>query len=577
MAVAVEQRALQARCYACQSSEVQALCHHCWRPGCARHVHPTPHWAQRLFGAEAGGPGLENSHAWHCADCNHVRAGWWLRVGTAGLVVMFVGLLIVLSTLASLVLGLLMIVVGCAAATWAFARIRRGSARSRAERPVPLHPRVSDVRLVERLRAHIYLGPRGDYVVRTAPVNGELTTTLTFGANDLDRVQSYRNMRKLRASQQVSYTVGCFVPQGRLSIKGLGEGHIVRADGDVSNIAAFQSVDAPISSPRKERWPYWLSEAPENDMGPVWITPSIRPGSHRHVLELDIQWTEFSPKTGRPLVLETVASLKLTVPADWGNVQGASRRPDMISRSDAPDGARALQELEWRQVVLDDTERETRHLAIAVQFEEHIAVSDILSGKLVGILKGTLSGADGLWMYNALGERRDIPGGARIRTRVDADFTLSLASIRYQEIRVFPEHTDTGGCAIESAVIPADETVIALTNALSEEGFYVKRVTENAPRNGGRPGIVHRVWDITGRSYQGVYPTDFHLVLTGDEVHSGDVRPESGSTRVKVVVQGAYNDDEMFKQVENTWTSLCAVTRDALTRVLSRAYGPDME
>lgn len=572
MAVAVEQCALQARCYACQSSEIQALCHHCWRLGCARHVHPTPRWAQRLFGAEAGGPGLENSHAWHCVDCNRVQAGWWLRAGTAGLVVMFVGLLIVLFSLAP---GLLMIVVGCAAATWAFVRIRRGSARSRAERPVPLHPRVSDVRLVERLRARIYLGPQGDYVVRAAPINGELTATLTFGADDLDRVRTYRSMRELSAGQ-TSYTVGCFVPQGRLSVKGLGEDHIVRVDGDISNIEAFRPVDAPISSPRKERWPYWLSKAPETDMGPVWITPSIRPGSHRHVLELDIQWIEFSPQTGRPFVLETVESLKLTVPADWGNVQRVSRRPDMISRSDAPDGAQALQELEWRRVMLDGTERETRHLAIAIQFEEQIAVSDILSGKLVGILKGTLSGADGLHMYNALGERRAIPGGTRIRTRVEADFTLSLASIRYQEVRVFPDHTDTGS-AIESAVIPGDETVIALTNALSEEGFYVKRVTENPPRNGGRPGIVHRVWDIAGRSYQGVYPTDFHLVLTGDEVHRGDVRPESGSTRVQVVVQGAYNDDEMFKHVENTWASLCAVTRDALASVLSPAYRPVME
>ena len=153
-----------------------------------------------------------------------------------------------------------------------------------------------------------------------------------------------------------------------------------------------------------------------------------------------------------------------------------------------------------------------------------------------------------------------IPGGASVRTRVEASFTLSLASIRYQAVRVFPDHADTGNCAVESDVIPGDETVIALTNALSEEGFYVKRVTENPPRGGGRAEVVHRVWDIAGRSYQGVYPVEFHLVLTGDEAHPGDVRPESGSTKIQIVVQGAYTDDEMYKQVENTWTQLRAVT-----------------
>lgn len=574
MAVTVEQRAPQIRCYTCRSSTVQALCHHCQRPGCARHVHPTPRWAKRLFGAEADGPGLENIHAWHCATCNHVRLDWRLKAGVAGVAVMLAGLLIVS---VNLVTGLLMVVVGCAAVTWANAHVRRRSARARAERPVPLHPRVSDVRLVERLRTRIDLGPQGRYLVQADPVNGELTATLAFGADDLDRVRNYQGKRKLSADQQVAYTAGCFVPQGRLGISQLREDQVVRVGGDVSDIAAFRAVDAPVSSRLSVRLAYRLSEAFDLDAGPVWITPSIRPGSQRHVLELDIQWTEFGSKVGKPLVLETIALLKITVPADWGNIQWVSHRPDMISPPDARGGTRMTRELEWRHLLLDGAERETRHLTIAVQFEEPVAVSDVLSGRLVGVMKGTLSGAIGVRMYDALGGQRAIPGGARVRTGIDADFTLSLASIRYQEVRVFPDHKETRSCAVESAVIPGDETLIALTNALSQEGFYIKRVTENAPRSGGRPGIVHRVWDIVGRSYQGVYPIDFHMVLTGDEVHHGDVRPESGSTKVQIVVQGAYSDDEMYKQVENTWMSLRAVTQETLTGCAPPIYRPEAD
>ena len=61
MEVTVEQRAPVVRCYECGSSYVSALCHHCWRPGCVKHVLPSPLWAEKLFGGEGGGPGLQNT------------------------------------------------------------------------------------------------------------------------------------------------------------------------------------------------------------------------------------------------------------------------------------------------------------------------------------------------------------------------------------------------------------------------------------------------------------------------------------------------------------------------------------
>ena len=112
---------------------------------------------------------------------------------------------------------------------------------------------------------------------------------------------------------------------------------------------------------------------------------------------------EFGPKAGEPLAMETIELLKITVPATWGNVERFSLRPDMVSPPDTPDGTRSVRELEWRHVLLDGTERKRRGLTIAVQFEEQIAASDALSGHLAGTMKGTLSGVDGVRMYNALG------------------------------------------------------------------------------------------------------------------------------------------------------------------------------
>jgi len=410
------------------------------------------------------------------------------------------------------------------------------------------------------------------------PVDGKLSATLTFNGHDGERVTHHSRKPALTPGQEVKYIAGCLVPQGRIGISELSGDPVVRVTGDAKDVPTFRWEDQAVSRWRNFSLEYRLSVAPDIDAGPLWITPSITPGSERRGLELDIQWTEIGPNGGDPLSLNVIELLKITVPANWGSIQGVSHGPAVVSAPDASDGVQVFRALEWRDLSPDRAEREARRLTIVIQFEEPIAVNDGLSGRLEATMKGTLSGADGVRMYGSLGARRAISGTPSVKTRIEADFTLSLASIRYQAIRVFPQRLATGGnrdgYAVEFDVIPDDETVIALTNALSEEGFYVKRVTENPPRSSGRADVVHRYWDLAGRSHRGVYPIDFHLVLTGEEVHRGDVRPESGSTKIQIVVRGAYTDDEMYGGVKDEWTRLQAVTEDALKGHPSHWQGP---
>lgn len=146
-----------------------------------------------------------------------------------------------------------------------------------------------------------------------------------------------------------------------------------------------------------------------------------------------------------------------------------------------------------------------------------------------------------------------------------------MTSIRYQAVRIVPERAEeeVSGYPDQFKAIPDDETVIALTNAMSEQGYYIKRVIENPPRSGGRANHVQRFWDIAGRRYEGVYPVDFHVVLTGEEVHRGDIRPEEGTTKVRITVKGAYANSEMYDRVQQEWRALCALTADTLKSVES--------
>jgi hypothetical protein len=106
-------------------------------------------------------------------------------------------------------------------------------------------------------------------------------------------------------------------------------------------------------------------------------------------------------------------------------------------------------------------------------------------------------------------------------------------------------------------VIPGGATVAAITAALADGGFYVKRVVENPPRPGRKPSMLNRYWDISGRRYDGLRPIDFHVTVTGHEIHDGAVIT-SGSTDMAVSMRAACTSDEEYVRVRGEWLALRA-------------------
>lgn len=580
MAVTIEHRAPQVRCYECGSSAVRAFCHHCWRAGCSRHVTPSPAWTARLFGAEGSGPGLKKVRAAHCADHAHTPRGSRLLVGACGLTLTATGLF---AMLASYLAGGSLAVVGAATAFVAYVRVRRGAIQSRADLSLALHPKVSEVRSLERLKTRITLDAFGNYQTQVSPVEGRLSAIVTFAGPDRERVQDYLKKHRLRAGQKVRYCAGSLVPQGSVAISGLAGNRTVSVSGDdAAAIVGIGRENAPAARRCKVRMDYTLSADPDIKAGPFWITPSIAPESERHTLEIDIQWTEFGPDDGDPIPLDVIELLRVRVPVGWGRVKEISRGSARVSPDAEQEGDEWFRAIEWKQFSPTRDERRERQFTIAVQFENPIVSEDRLLGRLEAGMRGALSGVNGIRLYNALGRPRVMSGPPSVTTRVEADFTLSLASVRYQAVRVISdrddEDTDRENFSADFDAIPDDKTIISLTNALAEQQFYVKRVTENPPRIGGRADVMHRFWNIAGRSYEGVHPIDFHLVITGEEVHKGDVRPESGSMEVHMSTSGAYTDDAMRTRVDNTFTKLYGVVGEAVLKARrSSGHGPPVD
>src|SRR6478672_11294215 len=102
-------RVPQVRCWKCGKLQITALCHHCWRPGCAKHVVSVPGWARRLLGREGAGRGPENDHSYHCKKCGHAVTRPQLVLGGLGAIAVVAGLIVLLLSLAA---GLAVVLAG---------------------------------------------------------------------------------------------------------------------------------------------------------------------------------------------------------------------------------------------------------------------------------------------------------------------------------------------------------------------------------------------------------------------------------------------------------------------------------
>lgn len=574
MAVTIESRAARARCFSCGSASVKAVCHHCWRPGCADHVRPVRRLQRRLLGGEGQAPGLNQAASYHCPDCKHTFRVRALAVGITGAVVTVIGAVIAwLSLTASLVL----VLVGAGLVTWAYRDLRHGASRALAVRPVPAQPKVDKLRIREKWQACISLEPQGKYSVRRCAAEGELSLDMTFGAADRERVESWRRKTGSAHGNGIPMSAGCVVLEGPVGVKEGPDplGTIVVVEGNTNDLGVFRTEDPHFSSVWNFKKKYEVAVGPEITSGPVWITPSIVPGSDRRALDLDIHWVDLGTEE-RLLSPEVMNLLRLEFPVAWGNVVQVNERAVQGEAAHDSPGQQALRSLECRQVSLTEGQRMKRRYRLSIRFEGRIESSDVLYGRLESTMKGTLSGLEGARLYDALGGRRKLSTGSTVKTRIEADFELSLKSICYQGVRIVPDRNaedDVERYTQEFNVIPNDHTVIELTNAMSEDGYYVKRVIENPPRSGGRANLVQRYWDIAGRRYEGVYPYDFHLVLIGEEVHRGEVAPEAGKTKVRIIVHGAYTNDDMYDRIKREWITLRRVTADALTGLENRRPG----
>jgi len=597
-------RTPRSRCHACSSHEVRGVCCRCHRLLCAKHDgvanpidirrslrwlwhRPEPSPMQVEPGTDATtdvdpaatsaqdpGPPVERLSKRHfCRNCMPVD-----RLYDAEMVAVSITLgLGVITAFWSLGAG------GVLTAVGGFRIVRRllVARRQRSEdrdKPPDLHldPRVRKLTVVETLSGTAQLDAPYNYQAKITDVGGRIRVDAVWGRAHWARLSAHRRRHRIPEDDEPSFSAGSLVVRGPadLVLRPIDAEWVQ----DLTTVVLHPStadhdVLRPPGGHGDARWPlevdYEITEPEDGWTVPVWLTPTIVPESDRRALDLEVQWRGCGPDDDG-LEIKVLELLRITVPAAWGEVEDITA-VEMVTISAPDDSGRCI---EWKKPPVQRTSRGRCRLSIL--FEDRIDATAHVTGRLEARFSGAVSGAENVDLYSAGGVRRRDWARTKPTTLVELDFDLSLAAVRYQDVRSVPDRARPEDFTKPEeepfdGVVPDHHTVALLTNNLSDEGYYVKRVVENPPQPGAKAGVLNRFWDIAGRLYDGVYPIDFHLVLTGEEVHDGPSL--TGTTTARLTVRGTYATAEMEEKVVREWNQLWERIRSSLISAAPGHHG----
>jgi len=441
-------------------------------------------------------------------------------------------------------------------------------------------PQCSKVSIRETISGRIRLDADGRYTAEVTQQRGEITLPLAFTPADQERCDAYRRKHQL-GKDDLTFHAGFAVLEGAADMilgsdtsAWMAGERILALTGNVADQPFLSGKAAPGSNQWQVRHSYEipLRHESRNDRAPrfpVRLIPSLVPELARKGLELELQWTP-SFFDGDDVGLDKIDTLQLLAPSSLGKVEQVAPAA-LIGTGVTPsqEGSEEPgQSIQWKNLTVGEEDRQAKRKIFFMRFPNQVEPETRLTGRARVRFEGSLSGLEGVRLYYPLGQPRgDVE--TDIQTLVEVDFELDLAALRYQDTVLGKEEITREG------VIPDHVMVGRLIDDISQEGFYIKRVIENPARTSKAGAhVLNRFWDLAGRKYDGVYPMDFHLVLTGEEVYGKEGRAQSGKTQIEVTVQGTATDETMTAQVGNLKEQLVRLIEGTLEEMPAMKVPP---
>ncbi len=580
----LRRRSPRGRCHECGSSEIHASCCLCYRPMCGDHdlavdvssARTTLRYLLPTFRPLPRRAGVKARHVCsQCAPMSLHHTG--LAIGAAAAAVVGLALMVVNVAVGALVAAVA-VVVTVQQTVVLLRRFR--TMQSKLRRRLSIDLGINSVSLVDTISGEASLNDRQEYSVRDVTVSGELVVDAEWPDAAWSQVRDYCRRNNIADLSDLMFSAGALALRGQVGLllkptPGCHVAHraMLALSGKVGDAPFLGSSDGSGHRDWQVQAPYDIPADEDKPITmPIWLTPTIVPGSDRRSLDLEFQWaTDEVGDDG--LKLTAIDRLSIDVPTVWGPVLRSTEYGLVSIDAATKPGLRTI---EWRDIKDVPHDTRGRH-RISLAFQEQIGMADEIRGQAVAAdeicgqvvarFDQMLSGIERIDLHLSNGARRTGRTRKRLHTTVRLDFTLSLAGIRYEAIRTLPpaavgparQNTDGPVPAVRKRsferVIPDSRTVAGVTAELSAGDYYVKRVVENPPTPDRTAAAINRYWDISGRKYEGLYPIDFHIVLSGQEIHDGGA-VVSGRTDVAISVRGAFTSDETRQRIDEEWESL---------------------
>lgn len=595
----------KARCYKCATTKVQYICHHCGRLMCDRHTfftamepktqtnnqnnNNTSTIKRKLLSNEFTKLNLGDTECgeepYHCSDCIHLMRGVaWKRILIGSLLFLISFMAIPNNRLGT---KFLFFVTGGGLVGYEIYANRQRKKQITTKRPpLPVLPNFDKVQITETLKGNIILDTEGKYDVSVSSAQGQLDIEISLKGEDYERLEKYYRPKYGLADK---FHAGFIVLQGAAGIQFNQDvlasrvifhsnNTIIGLIDDIKNQPILMGSNQLNSHKKQINLNYNLIKKPDSNLFPIQIVIAFFPGTDQRGLEIGIQWLK--PKISesydnplRKIQITQIELLELKFPVAWGRVENLNFRDNVSYREDS-------QIINWRKIPISpEAEKECR-CNFVVQFENQIEPlehNSYIQGKVKVIYKSSLSGIENINLYFPTGKqnhsfktKKSNIQAETTQTEVELAYELSLANLRYQHIRIFPEDEKTTEQRTLDfyGVSPTYKSITLLTDSMSspEQGFYVKQVVENQPTINAALDLLNRSWTIFGRWYEGVYPIDFQIYLNGYEKND-DIQELLKMTRVRLTVEGTYSNSEMKQQIENVWEQLETIVQNTFHQI----------
>lgn len=580
MNVEIIGQAPRTRCYVCGDIRISTICHHCGRSICSTHGPTLIPEGKYIENPEFTELGLSQTPVGevgaHCEDCMHyVRSFKWMIYG--GVIITSIGLLTLFA--GETAIGILAILAGVGLGWGGWSLHQKWYRQVIIDnRPsLPIIGKVQSVTVSESIRGQITLEGNGNYTTAMEQPSGKMTISFQLTPRDRERLEMYRRKFALALEDDIPFHAGFAVPQGAVDLHFDDENVSIPTQVNTIEFKGNTTDQPFLSSNGTGRDNHWnirhtysfsLNDSQTTGL-PIQIVPTLVREGDEWAIELIVQ---VNPKADKSSLLTTqprVEELTLYAPKTLDKVERTL--PPAIVGSEQQENEHGetinMHAIVWKDVEVNEGERNAYYRGFYIRFKNKLTPSTKLNGRLRIRFDGTLSGLDDIAFFYPLGNKRDKKDTALPQrfTFVDIRFDLHLGSLRFQEIASVEAQFERQG------VIPDYRVLTALTNAISEQNIYIKRIVENPPRtNKVDAHIINRYWDVAGRFYDGVYPIDFHLVLTGEERLGSETGSYSGKTRFDITGQGTVTNEEMSDKVHYLRDQLTAIIDDTLDQL------PDM-